>query len=324
MPRLFTLDRSFVEEVASYVHSPLLEPALEDWAAWEADPARLGRTLLIELLAWQFASPVRWIETQDLMFGCPEHGGLGIEQFVEVGVANAPTMANLAAQTTKLPSYDGVAPTIVNSSRDAAVVFATDTPMADDEPEDEATSRGPRSSRADGGPPRPSPLRPPHRRRAGAERPADLTYTAADATTTLAALRTKVRPDQIGAADTIEALCDGVSSRRNQLLVDLGAELSLGAIDGAAEAEWKALSANVDKLARTYKPFGPVLTEAVQEAAAQVRRRRRQQAGRHRRPRQGHLAARPRLGHPRTGRARRGSPRRVLDPRRRRWASAST
>ena len=100
---------------------------------------------------------------------------------------------------------------------------------------------------------------------AGAERPADLTYTAADATKTLAALRTKVRPDQIGTADTIEALCDGVSSRRNQLLVDLGAELSLGAIDGAAEAEWKALSANVDKLARTYKPFGPVLTEAVQE-----------------------------------------------------------
>ena len=51
-----------------------------------------------------------------------------------------------------------------------------------------------------------------------------------------------MRPDQIGTADTIEALCDGVSSRRNQLLVDLGAELSLGAIDGAAEADWKALS----------------------------------------------------------------------------------
>ena len=75
---------------------------LEDWATWEADPARLGRALLIELLAWQFASPVRWIETQDLLFGSPEHGGLGMEQFVEVGVANAPTLANLASQTTKL------------------------------------------------------------------------------------------------------------------------------------------------------------------------------------------------------------------------------
>ena len=95
--------------------------------------------------------------------------------------------------------------------------------------------------------------------------PADLAYTAADATKTLAALRTKVRPDQIGPADTIEALCDGVSSRRNQLLVDLGAELSLGAIDGAADASWTGLSATVTKLARTYSPFGPVLTEAVSE-----------------------------------------------------------
>ena len=130
VPRLFTLDRAYVQEVADLVDSPLLKPVLEDWATWEADPARLGRTLLIELLAWQFASPVRWIETQDLLFGSPEHGGLGMEQFVEVGVANAPTLANLAAQTVKLPSYDGVAPKIVNSSRDAAVVFATDTPHA--------------------------------------------------------------------------------------------------------------------------------------------------------------------------------------------------
>ncbi len=141
VPRLFSLDREFVEEVASYVDSPLLTPVLKDWDAWEADPSRLGRTLLIELLAWQFASPVRWIETQDLLFGAPEHGGLGIEQFVEVGVANAPTLANLASQTTKLPSYDGVAPTIVNSARDEKVVFATDTPAVDDEPEAEPATR---------------------------------------------------------------------------------------------------------------------------------------------------------------------------------------
>ena len=263
VPRLFTLDKEFVEEVASYVHSPLLEPALEDWATWEADPARLGRTLLIELLAWQFASPVRWIETQDLLFGMlPD--GLAIEQFVEVGVANAPTLANLASNTVKLPSYDGIAPSILNSSRDAGVVFATDTPAVDDDEEtvvEEGEARAPETTpETAAAAPAPAPTA-----AAGAERPADLTYTAADATTTLAALRTKVRPDQIGQADTIEALCDGVSSRRNQLLVDLGAELGLGAIDGAAEADWKALSVTVTKLARTYSAFGPVLTEAVQE-----------------------------------------------------------
>ncbi len=272
VPRLFTLDKDFVEEVASYVDSPLLKPALKSWKTWSKDPARLGRALLIELLAWQFASPVRWIETQDLLFGDPEHTysggqGLGIEQFVEVGVANAPTIANLAAQTTKLPSYDGVAPRIVNSSRDAAVVFATDTPLAD-EPDDEISEAHEQGGQTEvaSTPETTAPAAPAApQAAAGAERPADLDFTAADATRTLAALRTKVRPDQIGPADTIEALCDGVSSRRNQLLVDLGAELGLGAIDGAADAAWTALGVTVTKLARTYSPFGPVLTEAVSD-----------------------------------------------------------
>ena len=265
VPRLFTLEKSYVEEVANYVDSPLLAPALKDWDTWAADPARLGRALLIELLAWQFASPVRWIETQDLLFGTPDHGGLGMEQFVEVGVANMPTLANLASQTVKLPSFDGVAPRIVNSSRDAALVFATDTPAVDDEPEaDETAPETAEAAAAPAAEAAPAPAAAPVAA-AGAERPADLAYTAADATRTLTALRTKVRPEQIGSADTIEALCDGVSSRRNQLLVDLGAELGLGAIDGAAEAEWTALGATVTKLARTYSPFGPVLTEAVSE-----------------------------------------------------------
>ena len=272
VPRLFSLDKEFVEEVASYVDSPLLEPALEDWAAWEADPDKLGRTLLIELLAWQFASPVRWIETQDLLFGNPESEGLGIEQFVEVGVANAPTLANLASNTTKLPTYDGIAPAILNSSRDNGIVFATDTPMVDDA-EDLETEEAPvveqGAERAESRDHEAAPAEAkaaPAPVATSADRPADLTFTAADATKTLTALRTKVRPDQIGTADTIEALCDGVSSRRNQLLVDLGAELSLGAIDGAAEAPWTGLAATVTKLARTYSPFGPVLTEAVQES----------------------------------------------------------
>ncbi|SDT16126.1 fatty acid synthase, bacterial type [Nocardioides scoriae] len=271
VPRLFSLDRSYVEEVAAYVDSPLLTPALADWDTWSADPSRLGRALLIELLAWQFASPVRWIETQDLLFGSPEQEfplghGIGIEQFVEVGVANAPTIANLATQTTKLASYTGTAPRIVNSSRDAAVVFATDTPVVEDDESEEAPSE-PAATTATADAPaeaKPQAAAAPVAA-AGADRPADLTYDAAAATTTLAALRTKVRPDQIGSADTIEALCDGVSSRRNQLLVDLGAELGLGAIDGAAEADWKALGVTVTKLARAYSAFGPVLTEAVSE-----------------------------------------------------------
>ena len=49
------------------------------------------------------------------------------------------------------------------------------------------------------------------------------------------------------------------------MLVDLGSELNLGAIDGAGEADLAGLKTQVTKLARTYKPFGPVLSDAVND-----------------------------------------------------------
>jgi fatty acid synthase len=74
-----------------------------------------------------------------------------------------------------------------------------------------------------------------------------------------------MRIDQIEPLDSIESITDGASSRRNQLLVDLGSELNLGAIDGAAEADLAGLKTQVSKLARTYKPFGPVLSDAIND-----------------------------------------------------------
>ncbi|MBR7513982.1 hypothetical protein KC219_27875, partial [Mycobacterium tuberculosis] len=78
---------------------------------------------LVELLAWQFASPVRWIETQELFFTPVERGGLGIEQFIEVGVSNAPTVANLASKTLDLPTHRGPRAQVINVERDAATLY---------------------------------------------------------------------------------------------------------------------------------------------------------------------------------------------------------
>src|SRR5699024_6107068 len=72
---------------------------LADFDKATDDPAKMGRTLLIELLAWQFASPVRWIETQDLLLSAPSvsagagNAGLGVERFVEIGVGSFTTLA---------------------------------------------------------------------------------------------------------------------------------------------------------------------------------------------------------------------------------------
>ncbi len=45
----------------------------------------------------------------------------------------------------------------------------------------------------------------------------------------------------------------------------MSSELGLNSIDGAGEADVATLSATVDKAAKGYKPFGPVLAEAVKE-----------------------------------------------------------
>ncbi|WP_125939826.1 fatty acid synthase subunit beta domain-containing protein, partial [Mycolicibacterium grossiae] len=137
VPRLFTLDRDFIQEIRDLVPAEPLDEVLADYDTWITEkPRELCRKVVIELLAWQFASPVRWIETQDLLFIEEAAGGLGIERFVEIGVKSAPTVAGLATNTLKLPEYSHSTTEVLNVERDAAVLFATDT---DPEPEvDEA------------------------------------------------------------------------------------------------------------------------------------------------------------------------------------------
>ncbi|MBB5915228.1 fatty acid synthase [Nocardia transvalensis] len=259
VPRPFSLERDFIAEIADLVPSEPLARVLENWDDWSARPTELCRVVLIELLAWQFASPVRWIETQDLLFGDPAEGGLAVERFVEIGLAATPTVANLATNTLKLPQFATAKVEVLNIEREAGVVYSTDTdPAPEEEPEEVVAEAAPAAAAA-----APAAAAPAPAPASGGPRPDDIPFTAADATRVLIALWTKLRLDQIGPVDTIEGLCDGVSSRRNQLLVDLGSELSLGAIDGAADADMGALSATVERLARTYKPFGSVLSDAV-------------------------------------------------------------
>ncbi|MGX9792645.1 fatty acid synthase subunit beta domain-containing protein [Mycobacterium sp. MMS18-G62] len=264
VPRLFSLDRDFIQEIRDLVPAEPLDEILADYDTWITEkPSELCRKVVIELLAWQFASPVRWIETQDLLFIEEAAGGLGVERFVEIGVKSAPTVAGLATNTLKLPEYSHNTTEVLNSERDAAVLFATDT---DPEPEDDegetpapAVEAAPVEAAAPAAP-APAPAAP-----SGGPRPDDIGYGAADATMALIALSAKMRIDQIEPLDSIESITDGASSRRNQLLVDLGSELNLGAIDGAAEADLAGLKGQVTKLARTYKPYGPVLSDAIND-----------------------------------------------------------
>ncbi|MCQ9370865.1 DUF1729 domain-containing protein [Corynebacterium sp. 35RC1] len=261
--RPFELTREFAESIVEVVDAPIIHNILANFEQELANPSRLARTLLVELLAWQFASPVRWIETQDLLLQ------MNVERFVEVGVGQSPTLANMMAQTLAL--YPGRELEILNVERDSQVVFALDevvreVEQTEGEAEVEAGSGAPAE-------PTPTPAASPTPAVPTApagETPADITFTPADATEMLIALWTKVRPDQMGATDSIETLVEGVSSRRNQLLLDLGVEFGLGAIDGAADAELGDLKNTVTKMAKGYAAFGPVLSDAANDALRRI------------------------------------------------------
>ena len=261
--RPFSLDREFVEAIADVVESERITALVEDFATAAANPQELGRTLLIELLAWQFASPVRWIETQDLLLtprGAKTAAGvegLGIERFIEVGVGTAPTVANMMGHTLSLPQYAGREVEVLNAERDRARVYAEDVQPAPGSASEESTEPQAESTPE---PPAAAAAAVPQ------EEIEDRALSPQIAVEMLIALWAKVRPDQMGATDTIEALVEGVSSRRNQLLLDLGVEFGIGAIEGAADAPLGELAQIVAQRAPRYDSFGPVLAEHVGQA----------------------------------------------------------
>lgn len=297
----FEMTKEFAAKILEVVPSERIREALDNPAVWDsyaADDQKLGRLLLTELLSWQFASPVRWIETQALLFGKREQGGLGVEKYVEVGLGNAPTLANLGAKTLRLPEFAGNDTVVYNVGRDEGRVYMTDSdslmPEEDTDessgasasaaastPVETAPAGGSAVAQLGSGVAKPAaasaPLSEGSARAAGEGSAAvagqgsagasvpDLPFKASDAIGVLMAYSAKLRIDQIGSNDTTDTLTNGVSSRRNQLLMDISSELGVASVDGAAEATLDKLAVIVNKAAPNYKPFGAVLSEALRD-----------------------------------------------------------
>ncbi|MDC4232389.1 DUF1729 domain-containing protein [Actinomyces sp. B33] len=269
--RPFEVTRDFAEAILEVVPSRAVQRLVDSWDEAADDPDT-GRVLLVELLAWQFASPVRWIETQRLLMAPSDEGGAGVERVVEIGLGSAPTLANLAERTLALPGRWGDVE-VLNCDRDAARVLAEDAIPAPAEAVDQeepapdapvdalpaAEAARPEQAAA---PAPAAPAAPASGAVSGAQAP-DLPFPASRAVRTLLALSTKIRPEQIDDADTVDTLTNGVSSKRNQLLMDMAAELGVPTIEGAAEASVSDLLVAVDATASSYRPFGPVLSEAI-------------------------------------------------------------
>ena len=103
----------------------------------------LAHTLLVELLAYQFASPVRWIETQDVILGEKT-----TERIVEIGPAD--TLGGMAKRTlaSKYEAYDAarsVQRQILCYNKDAKDIYYDVDPV-EDEPAAETSADAKESS----------------------------------------------------------------------------------------------------------------------------------------------------------------------------------
>ncbi|MFZ4735428.1 MAG: fatty acid synthase subunit beta domain-containing protein [Bradymonadia bacterium] len=262
--RPFELTRDFVESVVAKTGSPVLVDALNQLETLK--PNVLARLLLLELLAWQFASPVRWIDSQEVLEAPAAEGGLGVERVIEVGVGYQPTLVGMAKQSL------GAQVQVLHVEVDRERVFAQDAD-ADVAGLAEAAEVAPQ--RVEVAPvvaiAAPVPSGAPSVSAAPVQ---DRAFGPADAARVVLAWQARVRPEQLRAEadrdETIDELFGGVSSRRNQVLLDLGAELGTGAVDGAHERPLSTLLPELAKRATVFSGPGRYLRVHTDEAFKRV------------------------------------------------------
>lgn len=240
-PVPFEVSRAYVEGVRDVCDSPVLTALLDEWES--TTPGRITRTLLVELLAWQFAMPVRWIETTDQLCA------LGVQRIIEIGVGAQPTLTNLTKGALALPSHRGSRPAVLNVETDEDDVFertATPEPAPEEAPAEVGDEATPAQAVAEQ----------PTIAAAPQAAVADAPVAHADALLAVVAARSRKQPDL---GQSIEDIVDGASSRRNQMLMDIGKEFGVSGMDGAHEVPLAMVAEGLAGKASSYKFPGPVL-----------------------------------------------------------------
>jgi fatty acid synthase, bacteria type len=208
--RPFELTDTFLDEmieVTGHQAIEMLRPDLKN----------NGRAVLIELLAWQFASPVRWIETQAYL-------NESVERTIEVGPKGSPVLSNMFAS-----GYRGQSLRIecLHAQRDALEVLGAGVEEAVETEEASSVTQIAAPVAAIATPVATAPV--------GGGPLDDESWSIESALFALLALRLNKPIGDLSRRDTIDELLGGNSARRNQILLDLGKEFGVGAIDGAHE-----------------------------------------------------------------------------------------
>jgi hypothetical protein len=182
-----------------------------------------------------------------------------VARVIEIGLGSAPTQANMFKATLSMDPSRLDPPAVLNVEGDRKAVFH----LYDAEAEVDLSSAAPAAAPAATASAPSAPAAPQSARAAVT----DAAPTVRECLLTLLALKTRVRLDEIKADENIELLSGGNSSRRNQIMADLGNEFGIGSIDAAHEMPLGTLVAAVEKATQgRYKAPGPYLRAQITAA----------------------------------------------------------
>ncbi|KAK7960616.1 hypothetical protein PG988_011830 [Apiospora saccharicola] len=192
---------------------------------YTATEQELAQLLVIELLAHQFCSPVKWVDTQDAILS-----ELATERLIEVGPAE--TLVNMAKKTMKA-DYDiqdvalGLRRELLSHKKNADAIYYRN---AAEETTLSAAAAVPATPSA----PNPAPAQqamaaPPPPTAAPTAGAAAIglptkPLTPTDTIAVLVAVGLKKSPSEIDVSQTIKALCGGRSTVQNEIIGDLTKE----------------------------------------------------------------------------------------------------
>ena len=222
----FEVSREYAQIIYDQTSSPRLDKVLRTWEQdnWASAEQRqkLAYIILVELLAYQFASPVRWIQTQDRLFS-----EFVFERFIEVGPS--PTLTGMATRTLKAKyetSDDSVGRSriILCHAKNAKEIYYQYEDELDGPNEDVALSSG--------ATPAPAPVvqavpvsvsQVPSGPATSIE---DVPMKAVDILSVIVAQKLKKRVDEVPLSKSIKDLVGGKSTLQNEILGDLQQEFT--------------------------------------------------------------------------------------------------
>ena len=219
----FEVTKEYAQIIYDQTSSPRLDKVLQKWD--EEDWGSVGKRqqlayfILVELLAYQFASPVRWIETQDLLFTLHN-----FERFIEIGPS--PTLTGMATRTLKAKYEAG--DDSVSRTR-AILCHAKNTKEVyyqfEDEVVVEDSTPGPAATSA------PAPVVTVHTPVAPAPAAAatsieDVPIKSLEILTVIIAQKLKKQANEVPLSKSIKDLVGGKSTLQDEILGDLGQEFS--------------------------------------------------------------------------------------------------